>query len=142
MGNKFTSELFDEFRNYQNPTLVHTTDIMDKEIDTQIIPTNCFLCGVNERKVVEILLDYDSYVPKFGWTSNTKRIKHTFNTSKQSSRVSHRTNLIKRFKSPYPALHIVRIQEDVAVDTIFSNTSTIDSGPTMAQFYCSTESLL
>ena len=66
MGNKFTSELFDEFGNHQKITFVHSIAITDEDIKSQIIPNNHFLYGVNEKEIVEVSPDYDSYVPNFG----------------------------------------------------------------------------
>ena len=39
----------------------------------------------------------------------------------------------KHFKSRFPAFNIPRRSEEVATDTIFSDTPAIDSGVTMAQ---------
>ena len=39
----------------------------------------------------------------------------------------------KHFKSTFPAFNIPRRSEEVATDTIFSDTPAIDSGVTMAQ---------
>ena len=39
----------------------------------------------------------------------------------------------KHFKSRFPAFNIPRRSEEVANDTIFSDTPAIDSGVTMAQ---------
>ena len=66
MGNKFTSELFDEFGNYRNHTLVHSTTLTKEDIQSQIIPNNNFIYEVNDRDVVEVLPDYDNYVQNFG----------------------------------------------------------------------------
>ena len=41
----------------------------------------------------------------------------------------------KHFKSRFPAFNIPRQSEEVATDTIFSDTPAIDSGVTMAQSF-------
>ena len=41
----------------------------------------------------------------------------------------------KHFKSRFPAFNIPRRSEEVATDTIFSDTPAIDSGVTMAQTF-------
>ena len=45
------------------------------------------------------------------------------------------TTLRSQIKSPNPILNIPRRQEDVATDTIYSNTPAIDDGSTAAQFF-------
>ena len=45
------------------------------------------------------------------------------------------TTLRSQIKSPNPILNIPRRQEDVATDTVYSNTPAIDDGSTAAQFF-------
>ena len=48
----------------------------------------------------------------------------------------------KHFKSRFPAFNIPRPYEDVATDTIFSDTPAIDSGVTMAQIFVGKRTLV
>ena len=48
----------------------------------------------------------------------------------------------KHFKSRFPAFHIPHRNEAVAIDTIFSDTPTIDSHVTMAQIVVGKDSLV
>ena len=52
------------------------------------------------------------------------------------------TVLKKHFKSPYPICSFQKTQELVAIDTIYSNTSTIDNISKVAQIFVGTESLV
>ena len=64
-------------------------------------------------------------------------IKRTFeNTTQFGSRgATVGPRLLHHSKSPNPILNIPRRQEDVATDTIYSNTPAVDNGSTAAQFY-------
>ena len=48
----------------------------------------------------------------------------------------------KHFKSRFPAFNIPRRSEEVATDTIFSDTPAIDSGVTMAQIFVGKRTLV
>ena len=48
----------------------------------------------------------------------------------------------KHFKSRFPAFNIPRQSEEVATDTIFSDTPAIDSGVTMAQIFVGKRTLV
>ena len=48
----------------------------------------------------------------------------------------------KHFKSRFPAFNIPRHSEEVATDTIFSDTPAIDSGVTMAQIFVGKRTLV
>ena len=50
--------------------------------------------------------------------------------------------LRKQYKSPYPWANVVRRDEDVATDTVFSDTPAVDGGETCAQFFSGMKSLV
>ena len=50
------------------------------------------------------------------------------------------TILKKRYQSPNLALNVHRRSESVATDTVFSDTSAVDNGATIAQFFVGTDS--
>jgi len=52
------------------------------------------------------------------------------------------TLLRKQYKSPFPALNICRRDEPVTTDTIYLETSAVDSGVTIAQVFVGVESLV
>jgi hypothetical protein len=83
--------------------------------------------------------DYNVLRPLFGWL-NENIIKATFQRSTQHARMPNSETLKVHHKSPNPALNIPRRDEDLATDTIFSDTPAVDGGQTCAQIYFGTTS--
>ena len=52
------------------------------------------------------------------------------------------TILKKHYKASHPALNVMRRNEDVATDTVFSNTPAVDCGVTIAQIFVGVDSLV
>ena len=77
-------------------------------------------------------IDFEKLRPYFGWV-NKHTIEKTFHKTTQWAVASTRYPMRKHFKSRFPAFNIPRQSEEVATDTIFSDTPAIDSGVTMAQ---------
>ena len=77
-------------------------------------------------------IDFEKLRPYFGWV-NKHTIEKTFHKPTQWAVASTRYPMRKHFKSRFPAFNIPRRSEEVASDTIFSDTPAIDSGVTMAQ---------
>ena len=77
-------------------------------------------------------IDFEKLMPYFGWV-NKHTIEKTFHKTTQWAVASTRYPMRKHFKSRFPAFNIPRRSEEVATDTIFSDTPAIDSGVTMAQ---------
>ena len=77
-------------------------------------------------------IDFEKLRPYFGWV-NKHTIEKTFHKTTQWAVASTRYPMRKHIKSRFPALNIPRRSEEVATDTIFSDTPAIDSGVTMAQ---------
>ena len=71
--------------------------------------------------------DYENLRPYFAWLP-TKLIKETFKNSTQFAFMpaSPDGNLFKRWKSPNPAMNVFRLNDDILVDKIYSNTPAID----------------
>ena len=69
------------------------------------------------------LIKYFAYLP-------VDVIKRTFALTTQWARHPASTLLKRHFKSPWPAFNVPRRNEDVATDTIFSDTPAIDNSPT------------
>ena len=86
-------------------------------------------------------IDYTKLKPYFGWV-NAETIKKTFENSTQWAATSTRFPMRKHFKSRSPAFNIPHRNEAVATDTIFFDTTSIDSGVTMAQIVVGKDSLV
>ena len=76
--------------------------------------------------------DFDKYRPYFGWV-NTDTIRDTFKHTTQWGASVGTFPMRKHLKSTNPALNIPRRHEAVATDTVYSDTSTVDSGVKQAQ---------
>ena len=86
--------------------------------------------------------DWKSLRPYFGWQSE-QVIKDTYQvTSRFGGTIPQHDYLKKHFKSRNPVFNIPRRNEPVATDTIFSDTSAINDGSTMAQFFVGRDTLV
>ena len=86
-------------------------------------------------------IDFERLRPYFGWV-NKHTIEKTFHKTTQWAVASTRYPMRKHFKSRFPAFNIPRRSEEVATDTIFSDTPAIDSGVTMAQIFVGKRTLV
>ena len=86
-------------------------------------------------------IDFEKLRPYFGWV-NKHTIEKTFNKATQWAVASTRYPMRKHFKSRFPAFNLPRRSEEVATDTIFSDTPAIDSGVTMAQIFVGKRTLV
>jgi hypothetical protein len=75
------------------------------------------------------LLYYNKLRPFFGWL-DADIIKNTFDHSIQYTRLPTGTTLRLAFRSPNPALNVVRQNEAVACDIVYSNVPAIDDDST------------
>jgi len=71
--------------------------------------------------------NYKSLCPYFGWLP-TDIVKLTFRNTTQFARTTVSTILKKHYKSPYPAMNVLRRDEPVATDTVYSDTPAINDG--------------
>jgi len=92
-----------------------------------------------EHDVKPAKIDYESHRKHFLWLP-VDTVKHTFDKTTQYARMPVGTRLKQFFKSPFPALNHPRRSEDVATDTVYSDTPAIDSGATMAQLFVGLDS--
>ena len=113
----------------------------DKPVNqaTQPPDSSCVMASNNEIKKKPP--DYESMKPLFGWLP-VDIITKTFNNTTQYARIPQSTVLKKHYKSPNPALNVHRRNEDVATDTVFSNTPAIDNGSTAAQIFVGCQSMV
>ena len=80
--------------------------------------------------------DWNTQRPSLAWTSPSS-IKDTFNVTTRHGTPPNTQDYIKHhFKPRNPVFIIPRCSEDVATDTIFSDTPAVDDGSTMSQFFC------
>ena len=86
-------------------------------------------------------IDFEKLRPYFGWV-NKHTIEETFDKTTHWAVASTRYPMRKHFKSRFPAFNIPRRSEEVATDTIFSDTPAIDSGVTMAQIFVGKRTLV
>ena len=86
-------------------------------------------------------IDFERLRPYFGWV-NKHTIEKTYHKTTQWAVASTRYPMRKHFKSRFPAFNISRRSEEVATDTIFSDTPAIDSGVTMAQIFVGKRTLV
>ena len=83
--------------------------------------------------------DYSILRPLFGWLQEPI-IQKTIENTTQLARLPQSELLKVHYKSPNPALNVPRRDEDLATDTVFSDTPAIDGGETMAQLFVGTSS--
>ena len=93
------------------------------------------------RTVKDEPMDYEAMRPRFAWLPRNI-IRKTFDVTTQLARIPHNTVLKKRYKSPNPALNVLRRNEASATDTIKCDTPAIDGGETYAQIFVGTKSLI
>ena len=78
--------------------------------------------------------DYEKLRPLFGWLS-TDIIKETFERTTQYARLPFGTLLKRSFKSPNPALNVVRRNEAVACDIVYADVPAVDDGSIAAVIF-------
>ena len=112
---------FDEFGNYNNR---HVSNLESGSPFVKEKPPDLELLG-----------------PKFGWAP-LDTIAKTLKATTQFARSSSRIPMRHHFKSRFPALNVHRRNEPVATDTVYSDTSAIDDGSKIAQFFVGKKSLV
>ena len=86
--------------------------------------------------------DWNTQRPSPAWTSPSS-IKDTFNVTTRHGTAPNTQDYFKNhFKPRNPVSSIPRCSEDLATDTIFSDTPAVDDGSTMAQFFCGHDTLV
>ena len=86
--------------------------------------------------------DWNTQRPFLAWTSPSS-IKDTFNVTTRHGTAPNTQDYIKNhFKPCNPVFSIPRCSEAVATDTIFSDTTAVDDGSIMAQFFCGHDTLV
>ncbi|HET7637806.1 MAG TPA: hypothetical protein VFK47_03615, partial [Ktedonobacteraceae bacterium] len=84
--------------------------------------------------------NYEDLRPNFGWAP-IDVIKRTFAATTQLARNVYRLPMRKHFRSRFPALNVLRRNEPVATDTIWSDTPAFGCGSICAQLFVGRKTL-
>ncbi len=124
--------------NYSNsvivPAHVPTTNLVSPTSFRDLVDTVVDVLSINKTSVAIKKPHYDALRPNFGW-SPADAIKKTFECTTQWARMVERYPFRKHFKSRFPALNVIRRNEAVATDTVFSDTPAVASGCKVAQIF-------
>ena len=127
----FGDPMFDAHGDFNEPIIANLNTLLDAP------PGDCDLHQSSPQEP-----DWNTQCPFLAWTTPSS-IKDTFDVTTRHGTAPHTQDYIKKhFKPRYPVFSIPRCSEDVATDTIFSDTPAVDDGSTMAQFFCDHDTLV
>ena len=135
--------MFDACGDFNKPIIANLNNLLDAppgdcESCTEI--SSVFTANLHQSSPQEP--DWNTQRPFLAWTSPSS-IKDTFNVTTRHGTAPNTQDYIKNhFKPRNPVFIIPRCSEDVATDTIFSDTPAVDDGSTMAQFFCGHDTLV
>ena len=139
----FGVPMFDACGDFNKPIIANLNNLLDAppgdcESCTEI--SSVFTANLHHSSPQEP--DWNTQRPFLAWTSPSS-IKDTFNVTTRHGTAPNTQDYIKNhFKPRNPVFIIPRCSEDVATDTIFSDTPAVDDGSTMAQFFCGHDTLV
>ena len=139
----FGDPMFDTHGDFHQPIIANLNNLLDAppgdcESYTEI--SSVFTANLHQSSPQEP--DWNTQCPFLAWTSPSS-IKDTFNVTTRHGTAPNTQDYIKHhFKPRNPVFSIPRCSEDVATDTIFSDTPAVDDGSTMAQFFCGHDTLV
>ena len=139
----FGVPMFDACGDFNKPIIANLNNLLDAppgdcESCTEI--SSVFTANLHQSSPQEP--DWNTQRPFLAWTSPSS-IKDTFNVTTRHGTAPNTQDYIKNhFKPRNPVFIIPRCSEDVATDTIFSDTPAVDDGSTMAQFFCGHDTLV
>ena len=139
----FGVPMFDACGDFNKPIIANLNNLLDAppgdcESCTEI--SSVFTANLHQSSPQEP--DWNTQRPYLAWTSPSS-IKVTFNVTTRHGTAPNTQDYIKNhFKPRNPVFIIPRCSEDVATDTIFSDTPAVDDGSTMAQFFCGHDTLV
>ena len=136
---------FDEFGDYTQRA-IQTLSILD---DSPLPLTPCLtiianqhVIGSNQHVVNNDTPEYEKFRSYFGW-ANVDTVQKAMGQSTQCGDFIPNTFPIKKhLKSRNPALNIPKRHEPVATDTVFSDTSAVDSSVKQAQVFVGRDTLV
>ena len=139
----FGDPMFATHGGFNQPIIANLNNLLDAppgdcESCTEI--SSVFTANLHQSSPQEP--DWNTQRPSPAWTSPSS-IKDTFNVTTRHGTAPNTQDYIKNhFKPRNPVFIIPRCSEDVATDTIFSDTPAVDDGSTMAQFFCGHDTLV
>ena len=139
----FGVPMFDACGDFIKPIIANLNNLLDAppgdcESCTEI--SSVFTANLHQSSPQEP--DWNTQRPFLAWTSPSS-IKDTFNVTTRHGTAPNTQDYIKNhFKPRNPVSSIPRCSEDLATDTIFSDTPAVDDGSTMAQFFCGHDTLV
>ena len=139
----FGDPMFDTHGGFNQPIIANLNNLLDAppgdcESCTEI--SSVFTANLHQSSPQEP--DWNTQCPSPAWTSPSS-IKDTFNVTTRHGTAPNTQDYIKNhFKPRNPVSSIPRCSEDLATDTIFSDTPAVDDGSTMAQFFCGHDTLV
>ena len=139
----FGDPMFDAHGDFNQPIIANLNNLLDappgdSESYTEI--SSVFTANLHQSSPQEP--DWNTQCPFLAWTSPSS-IEDTFNATTRHGTGPNTQDYIKNhFKPRNPVFSIPRCSEDVATDTIFSDTPAVDDGSTMAQFFCGHDTLV
>ena len=114
-----------------NPLTIGEVDLAD--LEDEVFDTVPKIVG-RPRTIRPTDKQWKSLRPLFGWLDEDV-IKKTFDRTTQLARMPQSERLQNHYKSPHPALNVLRRDEPLATDTVYSDVPAIFGGETTAQFY-------
>ena len=129
----FGDPMFDACGDFNKPIITNLNNLLDAppgdcESCTEI--SSVFTANLNQSSPQEP--DWNTQRPSLAWTSPSS-IKDTFNVTTRHGTAPNTQDYIENhFKPRNPVSSIPRCSEDLATDTIFSDTPAVDDGSTMA----------
>ena len=139
----FGVPMFDACGDFNKPITANLNNLLDAPPgDCESCPeiSSVFTANLHQSSPQEP--DWNTQRPFLAWTSPSS-IKDTFNVTTRHGTAPNTQDYIKNhFKPRNPVSSIPRCSEDLATDTIFSDTPAVDDGSTMAQFFCGHDTLV
>ena len=139
----FGVPMFDACGDFNKPIIANLNNLLDAPPgDCESCPeiSSVFTANLHQSSPQEP--DWNTQRPFLAWTSPSS-IKDTFNVTTRHGTAPNTKDYIKHhFKPRNPVFSIPRCSEDLATDTIFSDTPAVDDGSTMAQFFCGHDTLV
>ena len=139
----FGDPMFDAHGDFNQPIIANLNNLLDAppgDCGSHTEISSVFTANLHQSSPQEP--DWNTQRPFLAWTSPSS-IKDTFIVTTRHGTAPNTQDYIKKhFKPRNPVFNIPRCSEDLATDTIFSDTPAVDDGSTMAQFFCGHDTLV
>ena len=139
----FGDPMFDACGDFNQPIIANLNNLLDAPPgDCESCTEISFVFTANLHQSSPQEPDWNTQRPSPAWTSPSS-IKDTFNVTTRHGTAPNTQDYFKNHLKPRnPVSSIPRCSEDLATDTIFSDTPAVDDGSTMAQFFCGHDTLV